>query len=306
MVQRRGMMRQPQLKTPVLLISYNRPECTRRVLSAIRTVRPKRLYMACDGWKNEEDRKKCEEVRLLTRAISRLFNKNNLGSRNAPYEAMKWFFRNEKMGIFLEDDIVPDVTFFRFCEEVLKKYEQDKTVGCISGGNVIASKISIDSSYYFSRYSQTWGWATWRRAWKLYDLRMNRWPEMKKTRLLEKLFSNIRTRAYWTRIFDAVYTGEIQSAWDYQWTFMSWVHELVTVMPKVNMVRNIGIGVKSATHTKASNWINKIRVLPMKFPLVHPQEKKINDVFDELLQKRMYVFWKEFVMSFYRKWRALV
>jgi len=301
-----------QLKTSVLLIAYNRSECTRQVLSVLRKIRPKKLYLACDGWKDEEDRKKCEDVRSLVYTINwkcrvhTLFHRKNLGSGNAPYEAMRWFFSHEKMGIILEDDILPDVTFFRFASELLQTYQNDKMVGCISGGNVIAPEISIDSSYYFSGYSQTWGWATWRRAWKLYDIHIKRWPEMKKTRLLEKLFSNIWTRVYWTLIFDAVYNGEMTSAWDYQWTFSSWVHGLFSIMPKNNLIRNIGFGRKDATHTKRMNWISRIPVIPMKFPLIHPKDKFVNPTFDELLQKRMYVFWKEFVMNLYRKLRSIV
>jgi len=305
-------MKQKQLHTPVLLISYNRPECTKKVLSVLRGVQPADIYMAWDGWKHKKDRKKCKEVRLLVNSIDwkcrvhTLFHKKNLGSRDGPYTAMKWFFRHEKMGIILEDDIVPNETFFRFCEELLQKYEYDIHVGSISGGNVIASDISISGSYYFSRYSQTWGWATWKRTWKLYDIHMKRWPEMKGKHMVEKMFPNIWTRTYWTWIFNAVYRGEIPSAWDYQWTFMSWLHGLLTIMPTVNMIQNTGIGSKDATHTKYTNWMSSIPVKPMTFPLKHPKGKIINSALDTLLQRRMYVLWKELVMSIYRKLKYTV
>ena len=172
--------------------------------------------------------------------------------------------------------------------------------------NVIASDISISGSYYFSRYSQTWGWATWKRTWKLYDIHMKRWPEMKGKHMVEKMFPNIWTRTYWTWIFNAVYRGEIPSAWDYQWTFMSWLHGLLTIMPTVNMIQNTGIGSKDATHTKYTNWMSSIPVKPMTFPLKHPKGKIINSALDTLLQRRMYVLWKELVMSIYRKLKYTV
>jgi hypothetical protein len=305
-------MKKYRLHVPVLLISYNRPDCVRKVLAILHKVRPKKLYVACDGWKNNDDMKRCEEVRSLVLApswkcrIYTLFQNNNLGSRDAPYKAITWFFHKEKMGIIMEDDVVPDPSFFRYCEELLRRYESDTTVGCISGSNMIASDCSVPHSYYFSRYSQTWGWATWRRAWRKYDISIQDWPLMKKKRLLDTLFHNMWTRIYWKMIFDSVYTGTIQSAWDYQWTYTMWKNNLYTIMPKINMIRNIGFGVTNATHTRFSNWMSTISSGSTAFPLIHPVRKELQSALDELLQKRMYILWKEITMQIYRKWITFI
>jgi len=302
-----------QLKTPILLILFNRPDCTAQVLDAVRSVQPKSLYIAIDGPRKEngEDMRACQRVKELIETIDwkcdvkTRIRKENLGCKYGPVDAIRWFFQHVNEGIILEDDIIPDMSFFYFCQGLLEKYRYDTHIGLISGDNFIHNYTGR-YSYFFSKYSQTNGWATWRRVWKLYDIHIKRWPEMKKAHLLDKLFPNIWTRVYWTLIFDAVYNNEIQSAWDYQWTFSSWVHGLFSIMPKTNLIRNIGFGRKDATHTKRINWISRIPVIPMKFPLVHPEQKVVDPAFDELLQKRMYILWKELVMNPYRKWRTFL
>ena len=83
---------------------------------------------------------------------------------------MDWVFERVGETIVLEDDTVPDLTFFRFVEELLEKYRDDERVGAISGNNYDEPKDWPDeASYRFTRYHHSWGWGTWRRAWRAFD-----------------------------------------------------------------------------------------------------------------------------------------
>ena len=283
-----------------MLIAFNRPELTNRVIDEIRKAKPEKLYFAVDGprLKNSRDIEKCDEVKnLIGRVdwqcdIKTLFSEKNLGCKLGPYSAMKWFFENVEEGIVLEDDVLPDVSFFYFCQDLLNYYREDNRVGTISGNN-FHRDIEIEGSYCFSKYSQTWGWATWRRVWEKYDIDIKSWPDLRNEKWLKSILKNPLARFYWTLIFDSVYSNKINSAWDYQWTFMSFANNFLTIIPKVNLASNIGIGNADATHTKQKNKLASIDSEEVSFPLTHPKFVSTNTILDQAIQRKTYVLWKE-------------
>ena len=215
------------MRSPVLLIAFNRPATTRRVFESIRAARPPRLYYAVDGPRPDRPSEagRCEEVRSIVDSVDwpcevrTLFRESNLGCRRGVSSAIDWFFEHEPEGIVLEDDVLPTRGFYAFCDNLLERYRSDARVGLISGCNLIASRHSPEASYFFSHYNHIWGWASWRRAWQHYYVAMNDWPRWRDSGGLETLsVGSRRFERYWRRIFDRVYAGEIDT-WDYQWTF---------------------------------------------------------------------------------------
>ena len=176
------------LKTPVLLIGFNRVGPLRQVFEAIRAARPPRLYFAGDGPRNEEERARCEEVRALAKEVDwpcqvhTRFNEKNFGLRMGVSSAIAWFFENEPEGIVLEDDTLPVPSFFRFCQEMLERYRTDERMWVVLANNLMDEwQQSTEGSYYFSAhgYGAPWGWASWRRVWQHYDVSMGQWPALK-------------------------------------------------------------------------------------------------------------------------------
>lgn len=283
-----------------MLIAFNRPELTRRVFDRIRKAKPEKLYFAVDGPRIDrlDDFEKCDEVKKLIKQVDwqcevmTMFSDKNLGCKFGPYFAMKWFFENVEDGIILEDDVLPDTSFFYFCEDLLNYYRSDIRVGTISGNN-FQEDIEIKDSYCFSSYGQTWGWATWKRVWQKYDLDIKNWPKLKNEKWLKSILKKPLTRFYWKLIFNAVYSKKINSVWDYQWTFMSFLNNFLTAIPNVNLVANIGIGDVDATHTKHKNKFSLIKSKAITFPLKHPENIFKNELMDERIQKKNYVLWKE-------------
>lgn len=285
------------LKSPVLFLVFNRPDTTKLVLEAIRQARPSQLFVAADGPREGKsgEAEKCADARRIVYdgidwdcEVKTLFRDRNLGCKVAVSHAIDWFFEHTGEGIILEDDCLPHPTFFRFCEELLDRYRDDKRIAQISGDNFQFGKKRTEYSYYFSRYSHIWGWASWRRAWKNYDVDMKSWPEIRDNGWLQDWLGNKKLIQYWMRIFERAYQGELDT-WDYQWTFTCWVQKRLTILPNVNLVSNIGFNV-DATHTSYKNDKSaNIPVEAMEFPLRHPPFMSRDVRSDKLTDKRYLV-----------------
>ena len=266
-----------RLMTPVLFIIFKRPDTTIRVFEQIRMAAPPKLYVAADGPRPgiPGEAERCRQAREIIKKVDwpcevkTLFQKENLGCRLGAVGAVTWFFSHEPEGIVLEDDCLPELSFFRFCQETLEKYRDDLRVMMITGDNYKFGKKVGPYSYYFSRYLNMWGWASWRRAWNLYDIKITLWPEIRDNRTLFRIFDNPREAQFWSNHYQLVYEGKIDT-WDYQWGLISCLNHGITVTPNVNLVSNIGFA-NCASHTH--NATDKHAAIPttaMTFPLCHP------------------------------------
>jgi hypothetical protein len=267
------------LNSAVLFLIFNRPEITEKVFQEIRRAKPTRLYIAADGprERNPADEILCEKAREIRNWIDwecevrTLYQEKNLGCRVAVGLAIDWFFDHEEEGIILEDDCLPSQSFFIYCAELLEYYRDDKRVMCISGDNFQQGKSVTSDSYYFSKYSHCWGWATWRRAWAHYDRDMKLWNEFRDDGQLQVWSDgNNQFEQYWSQIFNSAAAGEINS-WAYRWQFSCWSQNGLTCLPDKNLVKNIGFG-DQATHTRESaDWRDALQAENIEFPLTHPQ-----------------------------------
>lgn len=277
---------------PILFLTFNRPKQTQRVFEAIRQIQPTKLYFAADGHRENKvgEKEICEEVRNIVLKnidwnceVKTLLRDKNWGCKNAVSSAITWFFENEPEGIVLEDDCLPEPSFFQFCAELLEKYRNDARIMMISGINHQKEKVRGDYSYYFTRYNQIWGWASWRRVWDLYDVNMRLLPEILEKGYLNDIFQDKTAAQKWEKDFRKVFDGE-KDTWDYQFTFSCLINGGLCINPCANLVTNIGFD-ESATHTVVGTmkWAN-MPTFPMKFPLSHPPyiiRDAIADDYDE-------------------------
>jgi len=265
-----------RFETPILFITFRRPGTTKRVFDVIRHLKPAKLYVAqnyCDD-KKPEIIENWTSVRNIIEnvewdcEVKKLYRTQYLDAKSSISSAISWFFKHEPEGIILEDDCLPDMTFFRFCADLLEKYRNDDRIASISGNNFQFGRDRTNSSYYFSRYPHIWGWASWRRTWNNYDVDMKYWPEIRDSELLSYILKNKRSLDYWTEIFNRTYNGEIDT-WDYQLTFTCWIQNQLNIIPNKNLVSNIGFGM-GATHTKDICQYANMKTEKMHFPLNHP------------------------------------
>ena len=240
---------------PVLIIAFNRPTCLERLITALRDVKPTKVYFACDGPRvGVEDEE--ELVAAVRRTIDLIdwpcriekkIGDVNLGCKAGVASAIDWLFDNEEEGIILEDDCIPGRDFFEFCEQMLARYRNVEQVFAITGNNFQNGWLPADSTYYYSKYMHVWGWATWRRAWHSYDGDLTFLPELLSDAEWVSLHPNQKERTYWEKILQRVRRNEIDT-WDYSWAASIWWSKGLVVTPQVNLVSNIGFGA-DATHT---------------------------------------------------------
>jgi len=264
---------------PILFIIFNRPDVTKRVFNAIRAAKPKCLYIAGDGARQSkageaelvmETRKIAEQVDWECE-VKTLFQEENLGCGKGVSTAISWFFENEEMGIILEDDCLPNKSFFRYCGELLERYKNNDSIGIISGDNFQKGRKWGKSSYYFSDIMNMWGWATWANRWKDFKLDVNELNENLVLSEIDRRFPEAFIAGQWKEVYYKMKEHRIDT-WDYQFYFSQLAKKRIFIDPNVNLISNIGFG-NDATHTVNTQDANaNLSAFEMVFPLLHPDE----------------------------------
>lgn len=243
----------------------------------IAKAQPPKLLIVADGPRENcpGEAAKCAATRAIIERVDwdcevlTHYADTNMGCKLRVSSGLDWVFDTVKEAIILEDDCLPHQSFFRFCEELLDRYRDDERIVQISGVNYQFGRRRTDDSYYFSRFNHIWGWASWRRAWKLYDVNLSLWSEVRDRGWLADILGDPKQVKYWCNAFQSVADNKIDT-WDYQWTFASWINSTLTILPNVNLISNIGFGV-DATHTNGVSRLANMKVDEIVFPLKHPK-----------------------------------
>jgi hypothetical protein len=273
------------MKTPVALLIFKRPDTTAQVFEAIRKAKPPKLFIIADGPRvaRPDEAEQCMAARAVVENVDwdceviRNYSDINLGCGVRPATGISWVFEQVEEAIILEDDCVPNPTFFQFCDELLERYREDERVLHISGSNYQLGRTRGKYSYYFSRHPHCWGWASWRRAWQHYDFKMEKWRDVRRSNLLVNVHQSQRIAKYWSRIFDETISmhesAKGNSSNVHIWTINGllpvWLMNGFSIIPNVNLVSNIGFG-ESATHTLRKSKHSQMSVSNINFPLKHP------------------------------------
>ncbi len=254
---------QDNIKTPVVLIIFNRADTTRLVLDAIRKYAPDKLFIIADGPRQNvaSDASACRSTRSVVSAIDwncdvkRIYSEKNMGSRARIQSGLDEVFQQVDSAIILEDDCLPDESFFTFTSEMLNRYRATQGVGMISGNSYQPQIRQKSSKHYFSSLPHIWGWATWASRWEKYEKNAESWNRAEKDSLLAKVFFYKVYRTAWKRTLDSIATVD---AWDYQWAYSLWAQNMYSVVPGVNLVQNIGLNeLGTNTLSESSHFQNK-------------------------------------------------
>lgn len=271
--------------TPVLLLIFNRPDKVRELMVRLRQQRPANLFVAADGPRANRpgEALQCENARQAVLSavdwpcqLQTLFRPHNLGCGKAVSSAIDWFFTHNEEGIILEDDCLPDPTFFSFCTTMLRHYRHDLSVMHINGSNFQFGRQRGTASFYYSRFAHVWGWASWRSAWQQYDFTLQRYKGQPTEGLSPTLKHDMK----------AVCSQQLDT-WDVQWFLSVWFNRGWTITPNVSLVRNTGYG-DGSTHTlHEPGWFKKINYgqLPV---ITYPEERRIDEAADRYAAAMMY------------------
>lgn len=275
-----SLIRDEPLTTAVLLLIFNRPATTDRVFEQIRQAKPTRLYIAADGPRTDQpdDLRRCLAARTIVERVDwkcdvrTLFRDSNLGLKRAVVSAIDWLFDQEREGIVLEDDCLPNRSFFWFCEELLERYRDDERVMHICGSNYLFGEHPISASYYFSRLPEVWGWATWNRAWKWFDRTLESFGTFKEGERLADFMPDAEMRQWFMSYLEEAsqFIDRREGVWSSQWAYAISTQNGLTIVPSVNLVANIGIGGDATNSSDAFSLYANVGCQEMH-ELTHPR-----------------------------------
>jgi hypothetical protein len=250
-------------QAPVLLIVFNRPDTTQKVFDAIRKSKPPKLFIAADAPRpnNIDDVRNCSLVKKIVSQVDwdcdvkYRFSETNQGCGPGPYNGISWAFENEDRLIILEDDCVPALPFFNYCSELLERYVDDTRIWLISGNQYTEDAVKTPHSYFFSRYGHSWGWATWKRCWSEMDLKMSKYPLIIEQDLYKTAFRTKKESLFFQKKIHSIYHDKemISHVWDFQFGFAITSNNGLCIVPKKNLVTNIG---HFGTHSSAKKSVH--------------------------------------------------
>lgn len=267
------------MNTPVAVAIFNRPDHFEHVFERIAQVKPKQLFVISDGPRADRpgEAEKCEATRAIIDRVDwdcrveRNYAEQNMGCGRRLSSGFDWLFSQVDRAIIIEDDCVPDLSFFPFCEELLDRYQDDDRVMHITGRSVIDAPQDREYSYYFTRQLDCWGWATWARAWRHYDFNISLWPTVKDERWLKGILDDPRAVRFFSETFDTIH-GDIANwrTWAQQWNFAVFAQHGLGIRPYQNMVEYIGFDDATHEYMWGSRNNADLSVGPITFPLKHP------------------------------------
>ena len=284
----------PIVTTPVALFVFNRPDLTEQVFERVRSVKPSVLFISADGPRPDrpDDIRLCRETLDVFDAIDWPcevhwnVREQNLGCGPAMSQGIDWVFQHVDRAILLEDDCLPDPTFFEFCTELLERYADDTRIMQISGFNLAAPQsVFGDASYSFASYPFVWGWATWRRAWAQYDFRMTTWPAFRDDGMLKGLHAGRSHRATMRREWDWVHAGN--GTWDHQWQYAVMSQHGLSIYPASNLVSNLGFRADATQTTMEGGAYAAVPIEPLRLPLTHPPMLAHNPRLERFLEREI-------------------
>ena len=303
---------------PVKINIWIRPECQKRQFEVIKKARPSIIFLQSDGGRNEEEWEKIYENRKLVDEgidwdckVYRLYEDHNNGLYKMGMKTRELIWSTVDRCVFLEDDQIPSVSYFRFCAELLEKYKDDERIECICGVNHLGISDAVQSDYFFSRQGSVWGTASWKRVCDSCNS-FEYYNDSYVMKLLKQRTRNNHSIWRQLKAYATVgnYDGHVPAN-EFWNEFDMYAQNRLQIIPKVNMISNIGIGADSEHADELSQLPRGIRrVFNMKtyevnFPIKHAKYV-IPDVEYEKKRNRIMAYNKPVIASWRRIERAWI
>ena len=274
---------------PLALMVFNRPDLTQKLINQLSKCKPRKIYVIADGPRGNHELDLCNKARKIALnppwdcQVIPYIRSQNVGMVKQFKDGLDFVFEKNDSLIFLEDDhcISPDALLFA-CE-MLKRYSDNNKISHVNLSNLLPSKTKeYPYSYFYSTYFSVWGFATWKRVWKTYDISMPEWSRVDQKEILDFYAQNNREKNGMKNMYDLHCNNKNPWTYDYQWEFNCMNQGGLAITPHKNLCTNIGFEREDATHNKGKNpFFNKYENL--KFPLVHPKKIKVHASFDKQL-----------------------
>lgn len=279
------------IKTNIIIFCYNRPLHLKKLLTKIREIKKRKIYLISDGPKNIKDKIKVNLVRKEIKKsnikfFKKKYLKKNVGVRKIFELGLNWVFKYQREIIILEDDIIPAKSFFKFCDHMLSKYKENKNISQITGCNV-NDKITknLKNDYFLSKYSNIWGWATWKNRWSDYDNNFKNVKNLINSKKFINSCLSINEYKFWKKYFIIHYKNKNIGTWDYAWTYTNFLKERYSIVSKINLIENTGIEEGTGKNPKKLKNLKKKEI---KKKILHPKKLTINNTYDLYSSNNIY------------------
>lgn len=283
---------------PVRVQVWNRPDCQKKQLEVLKKARPSVLFLISDGGRTEKEQALINQSRQIMEDIDwectvhKLYMDQNMGMYGMSVKVRELIWSKVDRCVFLEDDYVPAVSFFRYCAELLEKYRDDLRVEMITGFNPFGVyDDALPNDYFFVENGWAiWGLALWKRT-----VEKTKYPlpyadnQYVKDRLKEGL-----NPLYYKRVEDysngILSDGHIPGS-EYYYAVNTLLYHSVAVVPTKNMICNIGVegahAGKSKIWEKYNGRLFNSRTYELEGEIKHPEymiaDKHYEKMYDDLL-----------------------
>lgn len=244
------------IKTPVLLITFARPEYAAKSFAAIRNAKPPTLYLYNNAPRstNKDEVLRNSQVRQILNNVDwecdlkTFYRDEHVDVYTSIYSAIDWIFDNEEQAIIIEEDCVASLAFFDYCEKLLSIYKNEKKVWMLTGDNFTPEGNPPDMPYFFTRYGHIYGWASWSDRWNNQDRKLSGLGDLIKSKHFYTYFGDERRGKYFEKMFVKFYKklGKY-NPWDFIKSYNMIASSTYAIIPSINLVSNIGV---SGQHNK--------------------------------------------------------
>lgn len=282
-----------KVNTPLAFFVMRRPKITKKVINVLKKIKFPKIYIVCDNGRNDYEKENVNKVRkiieknFLKRKQEKIYFEENIGIRKIFPVALKYIFKKEKKIIVIEDDVLPHISFFKFADDLLKKYKNNKKISLITGLN-LNSKLTrtLPEDYFFSKNTFIWGWATWRDRWDIYDPKLINWCKYKNSNRFKYEFPIESEYRFWSNQLSALKKNLHKGAWDFPLSFANFYHKRFSIVPRVNLIKNLGIeDDPTGINPKKAN---KLKYFSLNNKIIHPKKIATNLLYDNFCAENYY------------------
>ncbi|MGD8122094.1 glycosyltransferase [Vibrio sp. TRT 2004] len=230
---------------PIAVFVFNRPDHTRRMLSALKNnnlANDSDLFIFSDGEKDEQTSHAVSEVRDLIsnitsfKSVTIVEHPKNVGLASSIISGVDHVVNKFGKVIVLEDDIVTSPFFLEYMNNALEKYQHSNNVWHISGWNYPIQDSKLEDTFFWGTMN-CWGWATWEDRWKKFKKRplelVNTW---KKEDIY--MFNLDGTYDFWSQV-ERNAEGSLDT-WAVFWYATIFENQGLCLNPGTTLVKNIG------------------------------------------------------------------
>ena len=269
---------------PVAIQAFVRPQMLAKQWEVIKQARPSILFIRSDGPREHvpTDAELIVQSRAITEDVDwectvyRMYEEKNIGMYGMMRKCPPFIWSKVDRCVFLEDDMVPSVSFFQYCAELLEKYKDDTRIDRITGVNLCGVWEDTPDDYFFARVPASSGIAMWKRSYEAQDTELSYANNPYVMSHVERDLPWYLRKQFVSFAKTGTYANHVPGS-EFFTRQAEYLQNKLVIVPKYNQIANNGVG-EGSTHTGKSmvsmpKRLQKqygMKTYVYEFPLKHP------------------------------------